>query len=536
MQKFIRNQNLRVFVLFVLLSVVAGRWLLTHLDSALVGFDNDIFINPWADWWTLKALTDPTLSLWRTDVMFYPTGANLSYHSFSHLNTAVSLLLQTFLDPLSAYNLTIWLNYPLIGFSMYQLARYLTKSEVSGILAGIAFAFSSHAMYQSSHPVLLSIWCIPWATLYLLRAIEEDSRKLALVAALFVFLGTATSTLLFFMMILWFSFLVVYLWLANGWKRPSIPILLTFAIGSGVLTLSLLSPLLIDAISNQNSSFIISDSTTSIVADITSPLVPHWFLWLSRGLYFGFVGIYIMLFARRSGGKIRLWVILLIATYLITIGPHPELLARELDVTLPWSLPFVPILRNTYRFNILMSTAVSVLIAYGWLGIRDQIKTERGRQIGAILLIGLLFADYGLVGIPTGPPDVSTFYTEYLDSVDDDVVLTLMPSNRQFDKLYLYFQTYHGHKMTNGVISRAEVDTFDFIESNSILATRQTPDELALPPADLDEALDQLAETGVGLLIFNKEFMTAVQINAWKIVMPEPVYEDEWVFVYALRP
>lgn len=527
--------QLLIFSLFVLFAIIAGWPILSDLDGVIIGRDNDVFINPWADWWTRKALTDPALTLWRTDYMFYPVGANLSYHSFSHLNTAVSLLLRPLFGDLPAYNLSIWLNYPLIGFGMYKLARYLTASDVSGVLAGIAFAFSSHAMYQSSHPVLLSIWCFPLATLYYFRAVEEENKGLALVAALFVLLGTLTSTLLFFMMVLWFAFLTTYLWVAPGWKRPSLPLLLTFALASGITTTIVQLPLIFDAIANQNSSFIISEAHESIVADILSPIVPHWFIWFSRGLYFGFVGIYIMLFARRSGGKLRLWVVLLIVTYLIGIGPKPLLLGNEINVTLPWSYPFVPILRNMYRFNILTSLAVSVLIAYGWIGIRAELKTARARQVGAVIVTILLFTDYAWPQIPTVTSFASPFYHDFLDEVPDTIVLAHLPTHRQFDKRYLYYQTIHGHKIINGVISRAEADTFSFVESNALFENRadDRPSFLPPPKPDLEAALNQLANTGVGYLIIEKSFMKSGQIAIWKSSMEqEPVYEDGAVVVY----
>lgn len=535
--KFKRNIifQLSIFALFVLLAGVAGWPVLTNLDGVIIGRDNDIFINPWADWWTLKAIQDSSVSLWRTDYIFHPTGANLSFHSFSHLNTAVSLLLRPIFNPLPAYNLSIWLNYPLIGFGMYKLARYLTKSEVSGILAGIAFAFSSHAMYQSSHPVLLSIWCFPLATLYFLRAVEEEQKQLALIGALFVFLGALTSTLLFFMMVLWFGFLTLFLWLDAGWKRPSLPILLTFVITCGISCTLLQLPLILDAVGNQNSSFIISDSRAAIAADIVAPIIPHWFLWLPRGLYFGFVGIYITLFARRSGGRLRVWVALLAVSYLISIGPRPELLGSPINVTLPWSLPFVPILRNMYRFNILTSFALSVLIAFGWLGIRQQLATPRSRQIGAVLLSTLLFADYAGPQIPTAPLVVSPFYVQTLAKVNDGVGLTHLPINRQFDKRYLFYQTLHGHKISNGVISRAEADTFQFMEENAILALRFGDGQTQLPPPNLDEALAQLAETGVGLLVFEKGFMEPDQLLMWDEALDRrPFYEDDLVVAYQI--
>jgi len=89
--------DLAALTFFCVLLIIYSWPLLTNLNHVLIGADNDVFINPWADWWTAKALRDPQYQLWYTDYLFYPQGANLIYHSFSHLNTAVSLLLQSFM-------------------------------------------------------------------------------------------------------------------------------------------------------------------------------------------------------------------------------------------------------------------------------------------------------------------------------------------------------------------------------------------------------------------------------------------------------
>ncbi len=524
-----------VFCLFVILAAIVGWPILSNLNHVLIGYDNDVFINPWANWWTQKALLDPELTLWRTDFMFAPGSANLVYHSFSHLNTAVALLLQPLIGVTPAFNLSILLNYPVIGFSMYQLARYLTRSQTAGILAGIAFAFSSHAMYQSAHPVLLSIWCLPWATLFLLRAIDEENLWLAFAAGLFVFLGTFTSTLLFFLMIIWFGFLTIYLFVSSEWQTPQIKTLIVFAIAAALLNLPQLWPLIADALGNQNSSFVISAANErSIVPDILSPIVPHWWQWLWRGLYFGIIGICLMFYAAYSKGKIRLWVVTLILFYLISIGPQPMIFGRDLDIILPWSYLFTPILRNMYRFNILISMGVSMLIGFGWIGFMERTQLHRQKSLMAIIFAVLLFADYGWPQIPFQSPQVSSFYTETLAEFDENTLLTLMPSSRQIDKTYMYYQTLHGHKMTNGVVSRPEADTFAFIAENEMLANRQ--DGLAVdPPTDIDAALDGLKNAGVNLLIFNKAFMEDDEIEAWKAGMPlKPFFEDDLIFVYEL--
>ncbi|MEM9773657.1 MAG: hypothetical protein AAF902_03695 [Chloroflexota bacterium] len=536
MKKLINQipEQLTVFTLFLCLSIIVGWPILTQLDHVLIGHDPDIYINPWANWWTKMALANPELSLWRTDFMFFPSSANLAYHSFSHLNSAIAILLEPLFGTLPAHNISLWLNYPFIAFSMYHLARYLTKNQVAAILAGIAFAFNSHAMYQSSHPVLLSIWCFPWATLFLLKAIDEDKSSYAILAGFFVFLGTITSALLFFMMVIYFAFLTGYFWLSAEWKSPSWKILIIFAITSALLCVPTQYPLLVDFLGNRNSSFVISNEV-SIVADIISPIIPHWIVWMQRGIYFGFLGIYLMLLSRKSGGRVRIWVILLVSMYLISIGPNPLIMGQPLDIVLPWSYLVTPILRNTYRFNILISIGLSLLIAYGWIGLSKQIVAAKTRQILAIAIPMLLFAEYGVSQIPHVELNISPFFTQYLDDVEDEAVLTIIPSTRQNDKYYLYLQTLHGHKMTNGVISRPEKDTFQFIESNTILATRLSSQNSPYPPDNMDEALDELKNIGVEFLIIDRVFLADDLETLWQDAMQSSlVYEDDLVFAYKL--
>ncbi len=87
---FRRYESLWILLLFLLLTIIASWNVVTNLNGVIVGDDNDVYINPWVDWWTYKAITDPDISLWQSDMMYYPIGADLTFHSFSHLNTAVS--------------------------------------------------------------------------------------------------------------------------------------------------------------------------------------------------------------------------------------------------------------------------------------------------------------------------------------------------------------------------------------------------------------------------------------------------------------
>lgn len=530
--------DLLVLLLFVVLTIQAAWPIMIRLDRVIIGQDSDAPMNLWADWWTAQVWRDPDLTLWQTDDLFYPQGANLAYHSFSHLNTLVSLTLRPLLGTLPAYNLAILLNYVLAGLAMFQLTRYLTNSVAAAILAGIVFAFNPHNQYQSAHPVLLSIWCFPWATLYLMRAVREEKVKYAVAAALFVFLGAATSILLLILLALWFLFLVGYFFFASDWPRPTWRILFTFGFLSALSVLPLLYPLLRDFLLNQNNSFIIDVNATLYITDIASPFIPHWKLWLVRGMYIGLFPFLFLFIARYRWRETRLWYLLFIGTYLLSIGPYPTLLGKELDITLPWSLPLVPLLRNPYRINILESLGLAMLVAYGFLVMAEaNLKRPQLKLVGAVAAALLIFGEYTWPTFPLTQVELSPFYTNYLADVPDDQPLAMVPTSRNLGKMYMYYQTWHGHPMTSGTVSRPSAETFAFVHGNALLRAADTDLPPVPLPVDVQTALDELAQAGIAYLVVNRNFLSLEEQQTWLTAIPiPPVYEDHLVTVYQLQP
>ncbi len=496
-----------------------------------------MFINPWADWWTAKAITNADLSLWHTDYIFYPTGANLVYHSFSHLNTLVSLGLRPFVGPLPAYNLSLILNLVLIGFSVFQLVHYLTKSAVAGVLAGIVLAFNFQIQYQTSHPVTFSIWCLPWMTLYLIRAARENQVRWAVAAAVFVFLGAATGIHILLLSLMWLALLLIYMVVATEFPRPSWKIVTAFGLTSAILILPLLFPLLREAFFNQNSSFVV-EAGNAIVTDIASVVVPHWVNGNIRTMYLGIMPAILFLFAFFvMGRRVTLWLILFLGAYLIAIGPNPTFRGQELDMVLHWSEPVASLMRQTYRMMLLFAFGWAMLTAYGWLGLEKVFRLRGKIRVASAVLVGLfIFIDFTQTPFPRQSAEVSGFYTEYLEAVPDDVGLAILPIGRQQDKRYMYYQTIHQHPMTGGVVSRPEEGTFRFMRSIPLLRFGSIDLEpVEITAEEVEASFEQLAAVNVGFLVLDKERLAEVgeDIGRWQeLIGWEPVYEDELVVVY----
>jgi hypothetical protein len=524
--------NFAALLLFIVLTIIAAWPVVSNLDSVIIGEDNDVYINIWADWWTNKALSNPDISLWNTDYLFYPNGANLIYHSFSHLISLVSLGLGSLVGAIPGYNITMLINLVLNGFSMFQLARYVTKDNTAAILAGIIFAFNSQITYQSSHPVLFTVWCLPWTTLYFMRAVRENSYRFALIAAVIFFLGATTSVLMIILMGLWLVLLVIYMFFSAEFPRPRLKTLMVFGFSSFIFTLPVIFPLLIDAITNRNSSFVIPVEG-SLSTEIFSIFVPQWYIVLKRSMYLGIIPLYLFFLATRNIKREgKLWFLLLVSSFLFAIGPYPILLTTRLNIVLPWSLAVIPVLRNMYRVLLLFALGWGMIVAYGWIAMKNVLNLPHRKMLAAALLVGLLiYGEFTIKPYPTTNAAVSSFYSTFLDDVPDDVALAILPTGRQEDKRYLYYQTIHEHPITGGVISRANEETFSFIETNPILRAGAVNLESEPIPDNIEDSFRQLAEINVGYLVLDKEFLE--DIEDWREAIPfEPVFEDDLLLVY----
>lgn len=520
-----------LLLLFLTLTAIASRNVLPQLSSVIVGYDPDVFINPWSDWWTSLALSEAETDLWYTDYLFFPQGAELNFHSLSHLNTAVSLLLSKFIPTLAAYNLSILINYTLAGFFMYHLARYLTGSVVAGILAGILFAFNSHNIYQSAHPVLVSVWVIPLYTLAVIRVFREDSLGWTAFAAVVIFITAAAGTIMLVLVLLLSVPLFIFLWFKPPVSRPSSANIVVFITLSTVFLIPILGPSF-QAVIRGDSSFYL-DSFQTIPADVLGPIVPRWYIWLTRSIYVGIVPAFLAFVAfGRARRPAAFWFVLLALAYLASIGPEVVVLANSTSIILPWSKLFVPILRQTHRLNILVSLGLAAIVAYGWVAVRDDLAKRTTQRAVAAVMVGILLLDYLAAPFPTTSPKVPAFYRDCLPLTSDSSAIAIMPSGRQVDKLHMYYQTIHGRKMTGGHVSRSSDRILEFIGSNPLLRAGSNYHKSASIPVNLLPSLNDLASNGVGYLIFEKQF---IEVTPWRNAMPwNPAYEDNDVLVYDL--
>jgi hypothetical protein len=124
-----------------------------------------------------------------TTLIYYPSGANLVYHSLAVGFFPVTFLVQQIsggdvMYPFYAYRLIILLSFSLILFFSYATLRRAGFSRWASFIPAVAYAFSDFYMEHAIHLNHLAGFFIPLTALTLLRLYGKPSTLNAIIAAL----------------------------------------------------------------------------------------------------------------------------------------------------------------------------------------------------------------------------------------------------------------------------------------------------------------------------------------------------------------
>ncbi len=194
-----RWQSLRphlVALAFYSLLTLFFAWpVITNLTVGTPGnFPVDRNQNLWNFWWFKRSLLETQTNPYNTDFLFFPYGAKLYLHTFSPYNLILGLPLQLIFGLIPTYGFIELLTFPLGGYGAYLLARYLSKSEWGGLLAGLVWSFGPYHYVELRQEQLnlLSLQWIPFFILFIFKLEKAQTRREiltnGLAAAFFYFL------------------------------------------------------------------------------------------------------------------------------------------------------------------------------------------------------------------------------------------------------------------------------------------------------------------------------------------------------------
>jgi hypothetical protein len=546
-------RSLGLLLLYATLTIVMTWPLAARLSSCLAGGSSDAYINPWANWWTLKALGEG-LDFYHTDYIFYPRQVSLVFHSFSHVNTFLWFLLRPLGDP-AAHNLTVMLGYTLSGWGMYCLARYLTGSTAAAFFAGLVFAFAPYHLAEGDHPVILSAQWLPLFALYFIQLLRAGKRRNALLAAIFFILNALTSWHLMVFAALWAGFYLAYslLFERENLEHRWVAALICFVVVTVLVLAPFLYPLVREQLTTSDPFMAVTLKKGGKGNDLIAFFVPSmghpvWNRFLkplydrlgytSGSLkrptaYLGYATLALaicgVIFRRR---KARFWLLSGILFAALSLNTYLSIAGTVYDnVRMPWAEPVVGLLRHPYRFTLMLSFSTAALAGLGWLAVQERIARTRLAVLATLLTAIVLFESL-VRPWPTTPLHVSPFYHQ-LAAEQGNFAVAAMPMGRSRAKESMYYQTLHGKRLVEGAVSRTPHNAYEFITGNPLLAQMyrgEPPDPIQTPPA---EQMGYLADHNIRYIVLHKMRMTPDQIARWRAYLTvPPAYEDSLLMAY----
>ncbi len=544
-----------VLGLYGLLTLILTSSLASNLNTVLAGQSSDVYINPWADWWTKKALTEG-LDFYYTDYVFYPQGTSLAFHSFTHINTFIILFLAPLVGYFAAYNLTILLAYVLSGFSMYLLVTYLTGCRSAAFVAGLVFAFYPYHIFESAHPVLVTTQWMPLFALALMRSLRStgSSRvKQVLLAALWFLVTALSSWHLMIMLSMWTFLYLLYkiIFERSEWAPRAFRALALLAVVVGLVLIPFLWPMMRELMTSDagyvtKSSGHGCDLLSFIVPNQHNPLLGSLVYTLGledksgftrkHSAYLSYVALGLAVIgvvqARR---KPRFWLLAGVIFFVLSLGSQINLNEVPLhSFSLPWAVPIIGILRHPRRLHVLVFFCFAVLVGYGgrWLHNRIVLRNRALAHIALASVAAFILLEYLICPFPTTPVTLSSFWHQ-LAQEEGDFAVADFPKDNKSEKYAMFCQIFHGKKIVSGRVSRTPQDAEAFLEANPLLE-RLNEGTAPDPDWDMEVEFARLAAQDIRYIVVHKHLLKSDEVENWRGWLGDShlFYEDERLMVY----
>jgi hypothetical protein len=220
--------HLLVLFLYGLGSLAVTWPLVLQFGSVTLGpYYADRMQNEWNLWWTGTALLDRHISPFATDMLFYPQGADLYFHTLNLPLVLLALPIARVFGLTAGYNSSVILALVLAAYAGFRLARFVTGHAAPAFIGGLIIGFNplSLALVQGQVNALDLAPCVLCIEFYL-RSWRSGRRRDMILTGLFFALAVLTVGYYEGYLLLFFA--LHLLWLAwSVWRarRESQPVL-----------------------------------------------------------------------------------------------------------------------------------------------------------------------------------------------------------------------------------------------------------------------------------------------------------------------
>ncbi len=524
----------------------------------------DAFIEIWNAWYSGRLLTGQA-DLFYTDMIFYPEGTTLTYHPHHLAHSIVVYALHLILPISNAYSLA----YLLIIFSSvvaaYIYLNWLLKDRWLAIFGAVVFGLCPQVLLSRSYPGVA--WLAPMAMIIYCvhRGFSERRARLLIVGGIIAGLTSLTITYKFvcvvIMLALFVSGLAVLRWRDRVFWRHVFLLL-----AAGALSCSWrIVPMLLDSGQLVRASQY-ADSRVDLLSffvyqkhPVLGPLAQD-FLQIPEKpkirdfMYIGIAPIILIclgLFNRTQRRKLLPWLGMLLVFMVLSLGSTLSVNGVQYeDIKLPkhfLNQLFQPVFAAFYSPQFFMTGAWLPLAVASCMGLatlldRSPIKLRPKIALALILLVGVEYyspiPETANLGLASAVTKERIAFLDWLDEEEEsEIRLINLPFGTQNAWRYSWFQSLSGYPQTEGFLSRAPSDAYNYIRANFLTKAwhRRRPIHCDMTDkANFLSGLAQLEADGFSHIVYHRDLNGAQAISE-SFSDIRPAYNDPFVSIYRLN-
>ena len=186
------KSEISIFSFFILISIIWTYPLIFQLNSVFIGGHGDSSGTIWSIWWFKKAWKDNISNLF-CPIVAAPFGHDYSSTIQYQFTDTLVFIFSSMFGEISAYNIILFLSFPLSAITMYFFINYFTKNKIVSMISGLIYSLCPYHYLRIQGHLLLSL--IEWIPLYFLFLFRFDEKRTIRSAIIWGF----TFSLLFLM-------------------------------------------------------------------------------------------------------------------------------------------------------------------------------------------------------------------------------------------------------------------------------------------------------------------------------------------------
>ena len=226
------------------------------------------------------------------------------------------------------------------------------------------------------------------------------------------------------------------------------------------------------------------------------------------------VGIF---FLFRKKRRELVWVVMALWFWGLSLGVVPTINLEPIDwYWTPYRMveynPLFVVLRNPYRFSMVMWFPLAVIIAYAIRWTAQRLTISRPLvTVGTVLLFALMLFEVSIFPLSHRSAHVAPIFESDVWQENPGAVIGI-PMGRQQVKYQMYTQLWHKQPIHEGFIGRMPPDAYDYIKANPVLDDWQNLDDISVTLDTWEQGINALIEDGFRYVIVHK-YVEAGQVD-----------------------